>query len=217
MGTTSDGPPLPLGSDSVMRVHLVFAHPTRRSLCGAILEAITDELQRSGHRFELTDLYAQSFNPVLSLVEWRNYEGSVDSDIAAHAEMIGRCDGLIWIFPTWNCGLPAILKGYLDRVWRPNIAFTIDDRRILHFDRFTNIRFFMTVTTYGSGWLANAAVGNPCRRVVTRCLKRHFPSSTKLMWLAIYRVDRTSDGRNGRFLERVRAAARSCLSRPEVD
>ena len=99
-----------------MRILIIFAHPSRESFCGSILAATLEELAAQGHELDLLDLYAERFNPVLSEGEWRCYEKSIGPEIQRYADQIHFADGLIWIFPTWNCGLPAILKGYVDRV-----------------------------------------------------------------------------------------------------
>ena len=187
-----------------MRVLLVFAHPSRESFCGAILAAVEQELGAQGHQVELLDLYQEKFDPVLSKPDWQSYEASAHAAVQPYGDQIRRCEGLIWIFPTWNYGMPAILKGYVDRVWKPNTAFRLDQSRTVHFDSFENFRFFIVVTTYGAGWFVNAFVGNPCKTVIASCLRRHFPSSCRFLWLALYGMDRPSPRRLKRFLEKVR-------------
>jgi putative NADPH-quinone reductase len=119
-----------------MHILIIFAHPTRHSFCGSILTEVLTEFAAREHEVEVLDLYAEGFNPVLSRPEWQAYETCLSGDIQPYADQIRRSDGLVWIFPTWNYGLPAILKGYLDRVWKPNVAFRIDKSRKVHFDLF---------------------------------------------------------------------------------
>jgi putative NADPH-quinone reductase len=191
-----------------MRVLLVFAHPSRESFCGAILAAVLQELSAKGHQVELLDLYQEEFNPVLSKLDWQSYEASAHPAVQPYADQIRRSDGLIWIFPTWNYGMPAILKGYVDRVWKPNIAFRLDQTGTAHFDSFENLKFFIAVTTYGAGWFVNTLVGNPCKRVIARCLRRHFSSSSRFAWLALYGMDKPSPRRLKQFLEKVQSTVR---------
>ena len=146
---------------------------------------------------------------MLSPSEWACYDGPVASEIQRYADQIHRSDGLVWVFPTWNYGLPAILKGYVDRVWKPNVAFRLDGTRRVHFDMFENLKFFIVATTYGAGWIANTFVGNPCKSVIVRGLRRHFPASSEFAWFALYGMDRPSPRRMEGFLARVRSAARA--------
>ena len=113
----------------IERVLVVFAHPSRDSLNGAILQAYLEGLEEARLDYRLRDLYAIGFNPVLDRDEWMGgFAGKVPPDCAEEQEHILWADALTWIFPAWNFGLPAILKGYLDRVFLiPGFSFQSDD------------------------------------------------------------------------------------------
>jgi NAD(P)H dehydrogenase (quinone) len=191
-----------------MKVLVVFAHPTKNSFCGSILAAVLEELTTQGHEAKLLDLYTERFNPVLSETEWQCYETSITSEIQQYAKQIHDADGLIWVFPTWNYGLPAILKGYVDRVWKPNVAFRIDQSRNVRFDLFNNLKFFIVITTYGASRVANALVRNPCKQVLLHGLRRHLSLFSGFAWLALYGMDKPSSGQLNRFLVKVRQIAK---------
>jgi hypothetical protein len=97
----------------------------------------------------------------------------------------------------------------VDRVWKPNVAFRLDGARTVRFDVFGNLTFFIVATTYGASQIANTLIGNPCKSVILRGLKRHFPASSRLTWLAMYGMDKPSHRRTHEFLARVRVAARA--------
>jgi NAD(P)H dehydrogenase (quinone) len=117
-----------------MRVLIVHAHPEPKSFNGALTRAATEALAGAGHEVVLSDLYAMNFNPVS---DRRNFTTVANPDAyrqqaeeahaAAHdgfapdlqAEMdkLFWCDALILQFPLWWFGLPAILKGWVDRVF----------------------------------------------------------------------------------------------------
>ena len=117
-----------------MRIFIVHAHPEPKSFNGALTRAATQALTDAGHEVVLSDLYAMGFNPVS---DRRNFTTVRDPDTyrqqaeeahaAAHdgfapdlqAEMdkLFWCDALILQFPLWWFGLPAILKGWVDRVF----------------------------------------------------------------------------------------------------
>jgi putative NADPH-quinone reductase len=187
-----------------MRILVVFAHPTRESFSGALLAVVLEELAAQGHELDLLDLYAERFDPVLSEREWRCYEKKVDPEIQRYAEQIHLADGLIWVFPTWNNGLPAILKGYVDRVWKPNVAFRIDQSHKVRFDSLDNLNFFVAITTYGASWMASTLVGNPCKRFLVKGLRRHLPLRCGFVWHAIYGMDKPSPRHLSLFLENIR-------------
>jgi NAD(P)H dehydrogenase (quinone) len=194
-----------------MRVLVIYAHPARDSFCGAILSVVLEELRATGCEFELLDLYQTNFSPVMQEQEWRSYELSVGLPIQTHVEQLRRSDGLIWIFPTWNYGLPAILKGYVDRVWKPGVAFRIDDARKMRFDQLDNVKFFIVATTFGASWLINTFCGNPSKRTIVHGLRRHLRNVSRFAWLPIYNLDNPPGRKAERYLARIRKVVRASI------
>jgi len=107
--------------------HLVIAaHPSTRSFNHAVVEAYTSELIERGHRVECRDLYAASFNPVLSARDLAAVaRGKLAKDIKVEQAAIRRANVLTFISPLWWSGFPAMLKGYLDRVFCAGFAYVI--------------------------------------------------------------------------------------------
>lgn len=117
-----------------MKVFIVHAHHEPKSFNGALTRAAESALLAQGHEVHISDLYAMGFDPVS---DRRNFtttgdpdylkqqveeahataEGGFASDIAAELEKLDWCDVLIFQFPLWWFGLPAILKGWVDRVF----------------------------------------------------------------------------------------------------
>lgn len=104
------------------------------------------------------------------------------------------------VFPVWNFGYPAILKGFLDRVFLPGVSFKLVDGRVM--PNLTNIRRLAAVTTYGGNRLRAVMAGDPPRRCVTRAV-RHVCQPEKLRYLALYDMNRVSSEKRGQFLQRV--------------
>jgi NAD(P)H dehydrogenase (quinone) len=117
-----------------MNVLLVHAHHEPRSFCSAMKDVIIKQLERSGHCVEVTDLYSQGFDPVSDRRNFRttadpNFlrqqdeeafatrQGGFVEELAAEMDKILRADLLVFNFPLWWFGLPAILKGWVDRVF----------------------------------------------------------------------------------------------------
>ena len=138
-----------------MRVLVLYAHPVPESFGAAIHETVVASLKAAGHEVDDCDLYAEGFDPVLSCEERRGYHDT-DSNtlpVAAYVERVKRAEALVLCFPVWNFGYPAILKGFLDRVFLPGVSFKMVDGKAqpaLH-----NIRRLVAVTSYGgSRWRA---------------------------------------------------------------
>lgn len=107
---------------------VILAHPNESSLNHSIANTVGDKLKEQGHEVMLRDLYALEFQPVLSLDEWKNY-GNLDfptsEDVQKEQMYLLWADHLIFVYPTWWWGPPAVLKGYLDRVFTPGFAFSV--------------------------------------------------------------------------------------------
>jgi NAD(P)H dehydrogenase (quinone) len=111
-----------------MKVLVVYAHPYPESFNHAVLEKFTQGLQAGGHAVEILDLYAQGFDPVLSAADLAaGQRGEIPADIADQQDRVARADGLAFIFPIWWSSMPAILKGWIDRVFSLGFAYDFRD------------------------------------------------------------------------------------------
>ena len=189
-----------------MRFLVVYAHPEAHSFHAAIHDRVVCAL-RARHEVDDCNLYAEDFQPVLSREERLLYyaEGQNFGNVAKDISRLRRAEGLVFVFPTWWYGMPAILKGYLDRVWLPGVAFEVIDGRTRPL--LQNIRIFAVVTTYGSPWWLNRFLfRDPNRRVLMKCIRHLFPGRTKTLWLAQYGMDYVDDTTRKLFLERIERA-----------
>jgi NAD(P)H dehydrogenase (quinone) len=186
-----------------MRFLVVYAHPVESSFHAALHRKVVETLTAAGHEVDDCDLYAEGFQPVLSREERRAYHdadanrGFAPRDI----ERLLRCQGLVLVFPTWWFGMPAILKGYFDRIWLPGVAFSLADgqtRPLLH-----NIVRFSVVTTYGSPWWLIKLMGDPNRRVLMGGIRQLLSHNAHTQWLAKYDMDSADEAPCARFLEKV--------------
>ncbi|WP_308638620.1 NAD(P)H-dependent oxidoreductase [Paenibacillus silvisoli] len=103
---------------------IIVAHPNPGSFNHAIAETVTRALQAKGHEVTVRDLYALKFEAVLSMGDFQALRsGDIPSDIRAEQELITKADVMTWIYPIWWTGLPAIMKGYVDRVFAYGYAY----------------------------------------------------------------------------------------------
>jgi NAD(P)H dehydrogenase (quinone) len=105
-----------------MQVSVILAHPDPRSFNHAIAHAAAGELRRNGHEVHFHDLYAERFDPVLSAGEISD-DASVSDTVRMLCQEIASADGVVIVHPNWWGQPPAILKGWVDRVIRPGIAY----------------------------------------------------------------------------------------------
>lgn len=187
-----------------MRITVVHAHPSATSFSRAVLETVLESL--SGHDVDLCDLYADGFHPVLTEPEHREYLGRdpIQDPLAArYAEYVKRAEAIVFVYPTWWSGLPAMVKGWFDRVLVQGVAFGFDDKgRIepgLH-----HLRRIAGVTTYGSSRLVTFLGVDGGRRTLHRTLRVAAGWRTRTTWLGLHSMDTTADAQRQQFLERVR-------------
>lgn len=188
-----------------VRYLVVSAHPLGDSFHAAIRACACAALTAAGHDVDECDLYAEAFDPVMSAAERADYADAAAARpaVAGYIERLRRCEAILFIFPTWYYGAPAILKGYLDRVWLPGVAFTIDAGRIV--PRLRHIRRFGVITTYGSPWWLNRFVlGDPGRKAFMRGLRRLVSPGARTMWLALYGMDSGDAAARAAFLAAIR-------------
>jgi len=105
-----------------MKISLILAHPGPGSFSHAIAGTVKETLAENGHTVAFHDLYAEHFDPVLPYAEIPR-DASLDPAIARHCREIAEADGIVIVHPDWWGQPPAILKGWIDRVIRPGIAY----------------------------------------------------------------------------------------------
>ncbi len=109
-----------------MKISIILAHPNVGSFNHAIVEMAVLSLHTNGHTVNLHDLCAENFDPIMTSEE---VQGAPPSDpvIKAHCDEIAEADGTIIVHPNWWGQPPAILKGWVDRVLRENIAYRFEE------------------------------------------------------------------------------------------
>ncbi|HEX7714678.1 MAG TPA: NAD(P)H-dependent oxidoreductase [Bacillota bacterium] len=113
-----------------MHCLMIYAHPGEKSLSGALGQAFLEGLRAKGHSAEVIDLYREQFDPALAADELYTREGfQISTPVKAYQEQLQKADIIALAFPTWWQGTPAILKGFLDRVLTPGVAFEYQGRK----------------------------------------------------------------------------------------
>ncbi|MEQ8199923.1 MAG: NAD(P)H-dependent oxidoreductase [Syntrophomonadaceae bacterium] len=107
-----------------MQVMVIYAHPNPRSFNAAIAAVVREEAKKKGARVKFKDLYAMNWDPVLRGRDFEGYQsGNLPADIKTEQDDLLWADSVIMIAPVWWTGVPAILKGYIDRVFSNGFAF----------------------------------------------------------------------------------------------
>lgn len=108
-----------------MQTAVIYAHPNPNSFNGAILNQVIKALEDGKHFYDVIDLYRDRFDPVLLFDEKkRRSDMKHDPETAEYRRIVKNADHLIFIYPLWWGGMPAIMKGFIDRVFAAGEAYT---------------------------------------------------------------------------------------------
>ncbi|MEM8872564.1 MAG: NAD(P)H-dependent oxidoreductase [Pseudomonadota bacterium] len=190
-----------------MRALVVYCHPSADSFTAAVRGIILDKLEGTGAEVSLVDLYEEGFEPVLSPSEWTGYLNGLPegSQLTPHCQAVRQADTVIFVYPTWWYGLPAILKGWLDRVLLPDVAFRLSgDGQIS--PALQHIRRIGVFTTCGATWAVTRFVGSPGRRTLLRGFRLLCARGARTVFCAHYAMDRSTAASRARHLQRVARA-----------
>jgi putative NADPH-quinone reductase len=188
-----------------VKVLVIRAHPLDESFNAALHQAVLEGLKAAGHEIDNLDLYAENFQPVLSAEERRNYHDLTRNRIpaASYIERLQHTEAVVFVFPTWSFGVPAILKGWFDRVLIPGVSFTLDKHGVAR-PALRNVKRIAAVTTYGRPWwFVRLLIGDLPRRQICGYFRAvcRWPKAT---YLALYDMNRATQQQRERFLVRVR-------------
>ena len=190
-----------------MRVLVLYSHPVETSFNAALHAQVVAGLIDAGHEVDDCDLDAEGFDPVLSREERLGYH-DVPSNrrrLQSHVDRLQRAEALVLCFPTWCFGLPAMLKGYFDRVFMPGVAFDLSDPANVK-PSLTHLRRIAAVVTYGRPRWVAWWMGDPPKKIVTRYLRRLTGNQARVDYLADYHMKVATRPELDRFRERVGAA-----------
>lgn len=190
-----------------MRVLTVLAHPVPESFVAAVHARLVAALDAAGHEVRALDLNAAGFDPVLRADERRAYMtrgGNVPPDVAEQLGHLRWAEGVVFVYPTWWYSLPAMLKGWLDRVFVPYETFELGSGLKPILGRLPNIRLIGGISTYGSPpWWIRFVVRDPGRKVIMHGLKPLCAKGCRTFWLGLYRMDTVPEARRRAFLDEV--------------
>jgi putative NADPH-quinone reductase len=109
-----------------VKILVVLGHPQPGSFNHALADTVVSALGERGHEVVFHDLYAEGFDPLLPAAEVPS-DGPVDPEIARHCAELAAAEGIVVVHPNWWGQPPAILKGWIDRVVRPEVAYRFLD------------------------------------------------------------------------------------------
>jgi putative NADPH-quinone reductase len=185
-----------------MNALVVYCHPVEGSFCSSMRDAAISGLRAAGHTVDLIDLAAEHFNPVMSTSEWNTYRqanGDVPVGLERDVALVKSAEIIVFVYPTWWGGLPAQLKGWLERVMLPGTAFVFNENNKVR-PGLRNIRRIHIASTFGSPWLYVRLVNDNGRRILARAFRMNTSLRTKVSTSSLYAMDTATDVSRKSFL-----------------
>ncbi len=188
-----------------MRVLVVYCHPVPESFCAAVRDAALDAIAAKGCEARLIDLYAENFDPVMRDGERREYNERAPADpaLVEHIAHLKWAEAIVFVYPTWWYGLPAMLKGWLDRVWAKDVAVALDPGGKIT-PLMGHVRKIAVVTTCGAPRWWSHIVGHPGRKTILRGIRALCAKRCKTLFVAHYLMDASTPQSREAFLAQVR-------------
>ena len=188
-----------------MDVVMVTAHPHADSFTAAVATAARRGMLRAGHKVDELDLYAIDFVPAMSRAERAAYHEAtplIDPMTIEQARLVRQAGALVFVYPTWWGGPPAVMRGWLERVLVPGVAFRFDEHGKV-VPALTNVQRIVGISTYGSPRRYVKLMSDGGRRMLLRALRLNCGWRTSTRWLAMYSTDTSSAAERTAFLDRV--------------
>ncbi|WP_417415815.1 NAD(P)H-dependent oxidoreductase [Hoeflea sp.] len=189
-----------------MRVLVVHAHPVASSFNASLFRLTVERLKNNGHDVDAIDLYQDGFDPVMTETERLNYHDTETNrqPVKAYVERLLKAQTLVLVYPVWNYGFPAILKGWFDRVFLPGVSFGLVNGKVrptLH-----NIGKILVVTSYGGSRFRSWLMGDPPRKIANRMLRATVKPGAPVGYLAHYEMNLSTDKTRHAFMSKVERA-----------
>jgi putative NADPH-quinone reductase len=192
-----------------MRILYIYCHPLPESFHAAIRTRALAALAAAGHEVDLLDLYAEKFDPVLSEDGRRHYHDTSRNQIGLerYVARLTSAEAVVLQFPTWCFGLPAMLKGFLDRMIMPGVAFDLSDpahaKPLLR-----NIRHIVGIVTYGRPRYMALWMSDPPRKIVKRYMRWFTGGKARADYYALYHMNIASEAQRSAFMDKIDRALR---------
>ena len=154
-----------------MRVAIVFNHPYEKSYCSAILGAVITGLQKGKHHVDLIHLDNDNFNPVMSKGDLKAFidHSPIDPQVIDYNNRLKNADHLIFIFPIWWDLMPAMTKGFIDRVLSPGIVYEHHPRGFGLIPLLKNLKGVTIITTMNKPKIMySLLIGNLIRKAMLK-------------------------------------------------
>ena len=185
-----------------MRTAIVFNHPYEGSYCNAILNAVTTGLQKAKHEIDLLHLDNDGFNPVMSKADLKAFVNHkpIDPQVTDYNNRLEKADHLIFIFPIWWDLMPAMTKGFIDRVLSPGVVYDHHPRGFGLVPLLKKLKSVTIITTMNKPKIMySLLIGNLIRKAILRSVFKTM-GYKNLNWISFTSVKSVSQEKRAKWL-----------------
>ena len=187
-----------------MNILIVYAHPNHKSFNAAILRQIQTAISKA-HKVTTLDLYEKKFDPILKFDEQNKGNNlSKNPETEKYHDLISNADYIIFIFPIWWSGMPAILKGFIDRVFTKGFAYSY---KKVGLQGHLSGKSAWIITTHNTPYFVTPFAQDYGKVLKNQILKSCGISPVKLTQFTP--VEKTTDEKRKKFLEDIAQMASS--------
>ncbi len=154
-----------------MRVVIVFNHPYEGSYNHALLGSVTKGLKKANHEVDLIHLDKDGFNPAMSKADLKAFveHQPIDPQVIAYTQRLAKADHLVFMFPIWWDLMPAMTKGFIDRVLSPGVVYDHHPRGFGLVPLLKNLKGVTIITTMNKPKIMySLLIGNLIRKAMLR-------------------------------------------------
>ncbi|GAA4520938.1 NAD(P)H-dependent oxidoreductase [Sphingobacterium thermophilum] len=188
-----------------MRTLIVFNHPYEGSYCNAILHAVHKGLQIGGHEVDIIHLDNDRFRPAMTKADLKAFvdHQPIDPQVIDYSERLRQTDHLIFIFPIWWDIMPAMTKGFIDRVLFPGVVYDHHPRGFGLVPLLDNLKSITMITTMNKPKLMySLLIGNLIRKAMLKSVFKAM-GYRNLRWISFTSVKRVSHEKRVRWLDNL--------------
>ncbi|CAD0224571.1 NAD(P)H-dependent oxidoreductase [Chryseobacterium sp. JV274] len=190
-----------------MKVVIVFNHPYEGSFGNAILNSVTKGLKDANHEIDLMHLDNDRFNPVMSKADLKAFvdHKPVDPQVIDYNERLEKADHLIFIFPIWWDLMPAMTKGFVDRVLTPGVVYDHHPRGFGLVPLLKNLKGVTVITTMNKPKIMySLLIGNLIKRAMIKSVFKTM-GYKNLKWISYNMVKSVSQEKRVKWLTGIEA------------
>lgn len=188
-----------------MRTLIVFNHPYEGSYCNAILNSVEKGLSRAGHEIDLIYLDKEDFNPVMTsddLLAFIDRE-PIDPKVLEYKSRLEKADHLVFIFPIWWELMPALTKGFIDKVLFPGVAYQYKENGLGMKPLLNNLKRVSVITTMNTpGVMYRFLFGNAIKKSLLRGTFWKMGYKNR-KWISLNMVKMVSEKKRKKWLEKI--------------